>query len=79
MAGMESGTALKLVVATLLVTLLRVGIGLNLKFAALGDLDGRLGLVAGARGNILDLLNDFVALEHFAKNDVFAIEPAAQV
>lgn len=44
------------------------------KLATLGDLDGLLGLVSWALGHILDRLNDLVALEDFAVDDVLAVE-----
>jgi hypothetical protein len=48
----------------------------HLELAALSDLDGLDWLVVGALGRILDLLDDFVALEDLAEDDVAAIEPA---
>lgn len=49
--------------------------GGNLQLAGLGDLDGLDGLVAGGRLGVLDLLDDVVALEDLAEDDVLAIEP----
>lgn len=49
--------------------------GRNLQLAALGDLDLLDGLVAGLGGALLDLLNDVVALEDLAEDNVTAIEP----
>lgn len=51
----------------------------NGKLAALGDLDGHLGLVSGVLLDILDLLDDFVALEDLAENNVLAVQPAADL
>ena len=51
--------------------------GGDLKLAALGDLDGLRGLVAHALLAVLDLLDDIVALEDLAEDDVLAIEPTA--
>jgi hypothetical protein len=47
------------------------------KLAAVRDLDHLDGLVAGALGQVLDLVDDFVALEDFAEDNVAAIEPAS--
>ena len=47
----------------------------DLQLAALGDLD-RLGrLVACALGHILNSVNDLVALEDFAEDNVAPVEP----
>ena len=48
----------------------------DLELAALGNLDGLSGLIAGEGLGVLDLLDDFVALEDLAEDDVSAIEPA---
>ena len=53
--------------------------GRDLELAALGDLDLLAGLVAGALGAVLDLLDDVVALEDLAEDDVAAVEPAGGV
>jgi hypothetical protein len=45
------------------------------EFATLGNLDGLLWLIAGILLQILDLINDFEALEDLAEYDVSAIEP----
>jgi hypothetical protein len=47
----------------------------HLKLAALDDLDRLLWLVARVLGHVLDLLDDLVALEHLAEDDVLAIQP----
>ena len=47
----------------------------HLQLAALGDLDGGLGSVAGLRLRLLDLLHHVVALQDLAEDDVSAIEP----
>ena len=47
----------------------------DLQLAALGDLDRLCRLVAGESLGILDLLNDLVALEDLAEDDVAAIKP----
>ena len=47
----------------------------HLKLAALDDLDCLLRLVARVLGHVLDLLDDLVALEHFAEDDVLAVQP----
>lgn len=49
--------------------------GRNLQLSALGDLDLLDRLVAGLGRALLNLLNDVVALEDLAKDDVTAIEP----
>lgn len=49
------------------------------ELAALGDLDWRLGLVSTSLGDVLDCLDDLVALEDFAKYNVLAIEMAREV
>lgn len=46
------------------------------KLPALGDLHRLLGLVAGVLLDILDLLDNVVALEDLAKDNVLAIQPA---
>ena len=48
----------------------------DLELSALGNLDCLDGLIAGALGHVLNLLNDVIALEDFAKDDVAAVEPA---
>lgn len=45
---------------------------------ALDDLDRLLGLVAGVLLGVLNLLNDVVALEDLAEDDVLAIQPPEQ-
>lgn len=47
----------------------------DLELAALGNLDGLLGLVAGEGLGQLDLLDDLVALNDLAEDDVLAVEP----
>lgn len=49
----------------------------NLQLAALDDLDRLEGLVAGGGLGVLDLLDNFVALEDLTEDDVSAIEPPA--
>ena len=49
----------------------------HLELAALSDLDGLGWLVAGALRRILDFLDNLVALEDLAEDDVAAIEPAS--
>lgn len=46
------------------------------ELAALGDLDRLDGLVAAGRLGVLNLLDNLVALENLAEDDVLAIEPA---
>jgi hypothetical protein len=48
----------------------------DLELSALGDLDRLDGLVAGSFGYALNLVHNLVALEHLAKDDVAAIQPA---
>jgi hypothetical protein len=48
----------------------------DLKLAALDDLDNLGGLVATSSLHVLDLLDDFVALEDLAEDDVATVEPA---
>jgi len=45
------------------------------QLSALGNLDVRRGAVTTALGDVLDLLDDVVALEDFAEDDVTAIQP----
>ena len=47
------------------------------ELARLGDLDRRERLVARRLGRILDLLNNVVAFDNLAEDDVTAVEPAA--
>lgn len=47
----------------------------NLELSALGDPDRLLGLVAGLLVDVLDLLDDVVALEDLAEDDVTAVQP----
>jgi hypothetical protein len=49
------------------------------ELAALYNLDGCLGLVSWVLGDVLDRLDDFVALEDFAEYNVFAVEVAGKV
>lgn len=49
----------------------------NLELAALGDLDRLSRSITSAGLGVLDLLDDIVALEDLAENDVLAIEPTA--
>lgn len=51
----------------------------HLQFAALGDLHGLLGSIPGLLVEVLDLIDDLVALEDFAEDDVAAIEPARKL
>lgn len=46
----------------------------NLQFTALGDLDGLSWLVACSL-EMLDLVDNVIALEDLAKNDVSAVQP----
>lgn len=48
----------------------------DLELSALGNLDCLDRLVARALGDVLDLLDDVVALEDFTEDDVAAVEPA---
>jgi hypothetical protein len=48
----------------------------DLKLAALGNLDRLDGLVAGSLGYALNLVDDLVALEHLAEDDVASVQPA---
>jgi hypothetical protein len=50
--------------------------GRNLELAALGDLDRLHGLVTGRGLDVLDLLNNVVALKDLAEDNVATIEPA---
>jgi hypothetical protein len=47
----------------------------NLQLAALGDLDRLLGLVARVLVQVLDLVDNLIALEHLAKDDVAPVQP----
>ena len=51
----------------------------HLDFSALDDLDRLLRFVTRALGAVLDLLDDVVAFEHFAEDDVFAVEPGGNL
>lgn len=46
------------------------------QFSALDDLDRLFGLIAGVLLDVLNLLNDVVALEDLAEDDVPAVQPA---
>jgi hypothetical protein len=46
----------------------------NLKLATLGDLDRDIGLVTSS-GSVLDLLDDVIALEDLAEDNMTAIQP----
>lgn len=46
------------------------------QLAALGNLDSLLWFVAGAFGDIFDLLDDIVTLQNLAEDNVLSIEPA---
>jgi hypothetical protein len=48
----------------------------HLQLATLGDLDGLDRLVARGGLHLLDLLDDIIALEDLAEDDVAAIQPA---
>jgi hypothetical protein len=48
----------------------------HLKLSALGNLDSLGRLVAAALGDVLNLVDNVVALENLAEDDVAAIEPA---
>ena len=50
----------------------------NLQLAALGDLDSLGWLVTRLCLDVLDLLNNIVALENLAKDNVATVEPAKQ-
>lgn len=52
---------------------------LLLQFSALCDLDCLCGSVTTALGDVLDVLDNVVALEDLAKDDVTAIEPPTRV
>lgn len=47
-----------------------------LELSTLHDLDCLRGLVATALGHVLDLVDNVIALEHFAEHDVATIEPS---
>lgn len=51
--------------------------GRNLQLAALHNLDSLRGLVTGRSFEVLDLVNEVVAFEDFAENDVAAVQPAS--
>jgi hypothetical protein len=46
------------------------------QLSALGNLDVLVGLVAGTLWHVLNLLNDFVALEYFPEDDMFTVKPS---
>jgi hypothetical protein len=48
------------------------------ELAALGNVDGLLGLVARVRGRVLDLLDNVVALKDLTEDDVATVEPTNQ-
>lgn len=50
----------------------------DLQLAALSDLDSLDGLVARLGGDVLDLLDDLIALKDLAENDVAAIKPTVE-
>lgn len=47
----------------------------DFELSRLGNLDGLRRLIARALGAVLDLLNDVVALEDLAEDDVLAVQP----
>ena len=49
----------------------------HLQLSALHDLDWFCGSIPRSLGNIFNHFHDVVALEHFAKDDMTTIEPAA--
>lgn len=49
--------------------------GRDLQLAALGNLDRLDRTIAGLRLGVLNLLDNIVALKHFAEHDVTAVEP----
>lgn len=53
--------------------------GGNLKLATLGDLDSFDGLVSSGSLGVLNLLDNFVALEDLTEDNVSAIEPPGDV
>lgn len=48
------------------------------QLSALGNLDGLLGLVAGVLLDVLNLFDNVVAFEDFAKDNVLAVQPAVE-
>jgi hypothetical protein len=48
----------------------------DLELSALGNLDCLDRLVAGTLGDVLDLVNDIIALKDLAEDNVAAVEPA---
>lgn len=52
--------------------------GRNLQLTALGDLDRLEGLVARSGLEVLNLVDDVVALEDLAENDVAAVQPTKE-
>lgn len=52
--------------------------GRNLQLSALGDLDLLEGFVTRLGRTLLDLVDDIVALENLAEDDVAAIEPSGE-
>lgn len=53
--------------------------GRDLQLAALGNLDSLLGLIAGKGLEVLDLVDNIVALEDLAEDDVAAVQPASTI
>lgn len=52
-----------------------LGLVLLLEFSALGNLDVRRRAVTTALGDVLNLLDDVIALKDFAEDNVTAVQP----
>lgn len=51
----------------------------NLEFTTLDNLDGGKGLVTGGGLEVLDLVDNVVALEDLAEDDVTSVQPPKQL
>lgn len=70
----QTVTYLQLITATFV-----LGFLLHGELTALDDLDSFLGLVTGELGDVLDLVNDLVALKDLSEDDVTSIEPTSNL
>lgn len=75
MAKKERRTCLQFPIAAAL----SLGLSVTLQLSALSNLDLLSRLIPGTLGNILDLLNNVIALKDLAKYNVAAIQPSTSI
>ncbi len=51
----------------------------HLQFSRLCDLDSLGGLISSTLGDVLDLLNDIVALQNLPEDNVLSVQPATAI